>query len=195
MVTIKKSHFQEEEPILEGFLSNFRFNKIIKYISENSKVLDMGCGYNCRFLRKIEERIACGVGIDVSVSKEDFGSKIKLVNCDLNRMLPFENGEFDVVVSLANLEHLENPTKNAKEIFRVLKPGGLLLLTSPSIYAKPVLEFLAFKLKLVNTEEIMDHKNYFNKSVLFDILKKAGFSYIKHNYFQLFMNNFIYARK
>ncbi len=192
---IKKSHFQERGLILGGFFSNCRFNKIAKYIPKNSKVLDLGCGYNGFFLIKNRNRILSGIGVDISVNENVTDSKIKLVKSDLNQNLPFNTASFDLVVSLANLEHLENPQLNSKEIFRVLKPGGILLLTTPSTYAKPVLEFLSFKLKIINEDEIRDHKNYFNKERLVDILKKSGFSFVKHRYFQLFMNNFIYARK
>ncbi len=192
---ITKSHFQDKEPILEGFLSNLRFNKVIKHIPNNSRVLDVGGGYNSRLLQKIKDKISSGVGIDAHVSKNDFGPKIKLIESDLNKELPFPDHEFDVVISLANLEHLEYPRINAAEMFRVLKPGGLLLLTTPSVYAKPVLEFLSFKLKIVNEEEIRDHKNYFNKSILTKLFNEVGFSLVKHRYFEFFMNNFVYARK
>ncbi len=192
---IKKSHFQDKEPIMEGLLSYFRFSKIARHIVKNSKVLDLGCGYNGFFLRKNRDKISSGVGIDMLVDKNYLDSKIKLISHDLNQALPFKENFFDVAVSLANLEHLENPVKNINEIFRVLKPGGLLLLTTPTIYAKPVLEFLSFKLKLVSEEGVRDHKNYFTREKLIGILKNAGFSFVKHRYFQLFMNNFIYARK
>lgn len=192
---MKKSHFQDREPILEGFLSYFRFSRVARHIAQNSRVLDLGCGYNGFFLRKNRDKISSGVGVDVLVDKNNLDSKIELISHDLNQVLPFEENSFDVAVSLANLEHLENPIKNAHEIFRVLKPGGLLLLTTPTTYAKPVLEFLSFKLKIVSEEGVRDHKNYFTREKLVGILKNAGFSYVKHGYFQLFMNNFIYARK
>lgn len=192
---IKKSHFQEKEPILESFLSYFRAKKVVKYIPQNSRVLDLGCGYNGFFLKNNRNKIMGGIGIDISVNKNNSDSKIKLINHDLNLGLPFKENFFDAVVSLANLEHLENPIQNLHEIYRVLKSGGILLLTTPTIYAKPALEFLSFRLKLISEEGVRDHKNYFNKEWLVNTLKDAGFSFIKHHYFQLFMNNFVYARK
>lgn len=192
---ITKSHFQDKEPILEGLLSRLRFNKVTKFIPQNSRVLDVGGGYNSNLLQVLKSKISSGVGIDAHVSKNNLGPKIKLIEGDLNKELPFPDADFDVVVSLANLEHLEYPEINAAEMFRVLKPGGLLLLTTPSVYAKPVLEFLSFKLKMVNEEEIRDHKTYFNKSILTKLFNEVGFSLVEHKYFQFFMNNFMYARK
>jgi SAM-dependent methyltransferase len=41
--------------------------------------------------------------------------------------LPFADGQFDVVTSVAVFEHLSDPYRAASEIFRVLKPGGTLI--------------------------------------------------------------------
>lgn len=49
----------------------------------------------------------------------------------LNERLPFADATFDGVLSLAVLEHVRNPFASAKEICRVLKPGGRLLAVVP----------------------------------------------------------------
>jgi ubiquinone/menaquinone biosynthesis C-methylase UbiE len=189
-----KAHFEDQEPFLEKLLSFFRFKKIIKHIPANSKVLDIGCGYQGKLLLKLQKKISCGIGFDISIDSSVSNEKIQLLSHDLNQPLPANDKEFDVVVSLANLEHLENPKRCLQEIFRVLKPGGKLLLTAPSTYAKPVLEFLAL-LGLVSKQEIRDHKNYFTKKILMDSCREISFRDIKHQYFQLGMNNFLIAVK
>ena len=65
-----------------------------------------------------------------------------------------------MVTLLAVLEHLNYPLDMLREIARVLKPNGILLLTVPSHLAKPVLEFLAYKLKIVSEDEIRANKSY-----------------------------------
>jgi SAM-dependent methyltransferase len=189
------SHFESREQKIEKLFSNFRFNKIIRYIPRDSDVLDLGCGYHAYLLKKIENRIKSGVGIDISTDPNFCDNKIRLIKSDLNNALPFGDDQFDCATSLANLEHLEKPQLSMNEIHRVLKPGGILLLTAPTIYAKPILDFLAFKLKIISREEIADHKNYFNKKTLFDIARIARFRKINHQYFQFWMNNFLIARK
>lgn len=189
------SHLEREEKFLEIFLSRLRFRRVMRYIPNNARVLDLGCGFYGNFLGRIKDKISSGVGIDISVNKAINNHKIKLLKHDLNNPLPFNDNQFDIVVSLANLEHLDNPQQMFNEIYRVLNKKGILLLTTPSIYAKPILEFLAFKLKVIDVQEMMDHKFYFNKRSLCEYCRSAGFSFYTHSYFQFFMNNFLYARK
>jgi ubiquinone/menaquinone biosynthesis C-methylase UbiE len=190
----RHAHFENREPFFEKILSSLRFGKIIQYIPSNARILDLGCGYNGKLLQTIEKSISSGVGMDISVNPESKNTKIELISHNLNYPLPFSENEFDVVTSLANLEHLDDPSYALQEIFRVLKPGGILLLTTPSVYAKPVLEILAF-LRIVSRQEIEDHKNYFDKKILYEYCRKIKFSSFKHHYFQLGMNNFLLAKK
>ena len=191
----KQSHFENKEPFFEKFLCKLRFRKVIKHIPVNSKVLDVGCGYNAKLLYKIKNRIATGLGVDISVNLKKQDDKIILIKHDLAYPLPFRNNEFDVVTSLANLEHLHNPEYVLREVYRVLRPDGLLLLTAPTTYSKPILEFLSFELGLISKHEIRDHKQYTNREVLVNYCKEIGFSSYKHRYFQFWMNNFLIAKK
>ena len=52
---------------------------------------------------------------------------------DINN-LPFENGSREAIFCLAVLEHVQNPLKAIEELYRVLKPGGKLLLYVPFLY-------------------------------------------------------------
>lgn len=109
--------------------------------------------------------------------------------------LPFENESFEVVCMLAVIEHLNYPLLMLKEIKRVLVKNGILLLTAPSHAAKPVLEFLSYKLHLIDEAEIKDHKRYYNKADLEDCTNKAGLLMETHKYFQFGFNNFAKIRK
>ena len=67
-------------------------------------------------------------------------------------------------------------------------------ITVPSHAAKPVLEFLAYRIGVVSASEIADHKRYFNKCDLLDIAERAGFALVQHRYFELGFNNFALLR-
>lgn len=82
------------------------------------------------------------------------------------------------------------------EIQRVLRPGGITLLTVPSHLAKPILEFLAYRLGVVSEAEIRDHKRYYNKADIKALVEKTqNLKLEKHRYFQLGLNNFVLLRK
>jgi ubiquinone/menaquinone biosynthesis C-methylase UbiE len=135
--------------------------------------------------------------LDISVTK-NIVPNIELVVAD------FENGpsslvsdSIDCVLSLAVLEHLNTPSAYLADIRRVLKPEGTLILTTPSPAAKPVLEFLAYDLHLIDRTEIDDHKHYFSKGELRETFKQTGFpgkSILVKN-FQLGMNIVAICRK
>ena len=97
---------------------------------------------------------------------------------------------------LAVIEHLSYPIDMLREIERVLVPNGILLLTAPSHLAKPVLEFLSYKLHIVDEREIRDHKRYYNKAnFVQNIAQVPNLEIIKHTYFQCGMNNFVKVKK
>jgi predicted SAM-dependent methyltransferase len=96
---------------------------------------------------------------------------------------------------MAVLEHLAKPEYILREIQRVLRPCGILAGTVPSDRAKPILEFLSYRLGIVNPDEIRDHKRYYNRKTLFAILEQTGFVHIRHSYFQLGLNNRFAAEK
>ena len=54
-------------------------------------------------------------------------------DADLNDKLPFPDASFDVVLSIEGIEHLEDRFAYLREVHRVLKPQGTLILTTPNI--------------------------------------------------------------
>lgn len=70
-------------------------------------------------------------------------------------------------------------------------------MTVPSVWSQPVLEFLAYRLRVIAEDEIRDHKTYYDRTKLLSALARAGFDpkKAKHAYFQFGMNNFLAAEK
>lgn len=180
-----------KEEVLEPLLRRARLAKALPVIREYPQCtfLDVGCGWEARLLRDVEPYIARGVGIDRKAPAIENG-KLTTFRSELEARLPFAAGTFDVVTMLAVLEHLSDPLGVLVEIARVLRPQGTLVVTVPSHAAKPVLEFLAYRLHLVNPAEIADHKRYFGKNDLRVLSEQAGFSMRTHRYFQFGFNNF-----
>jgi ubiquinone/menaquinone biosynthesis C-methylase UbiE len=181
---------------LDKFFRWARFKKVIREIPKNSVVCDIGCGRNFYFLEKISDFIKYGVGADKEVKSCQAGN-IELKRVDISKNIPLENGNFDAVTMIASLEHLEYPQEVLNESFRILKKGGKLILTTPTPLAKPILEFLAFKLRLIDNKEIEGHKNYFYPKIVKKMLIRAGFKEknIKSRFFDIFLNSLTTAEK
>lgn len=183
--------------LLDRILYNIRTALVIGKIPQGSVVCDLGCRKDAGFLKKISEKIKYGYGFDIEAGDYK-DSKIEVKRCNLEGgTIPLEDNIVDIVVMMAVLEHLNNPDNAVKESFRVLKEGGCFLLTTPSIRAKRILEFLAFKLKVINKGDILEHKKYFNPEEIINIFVNSGFKKenIKWKYFELGFNVLVIARK
>lgn len=193
-----RAHGQDNEALLESFLHSYRSKKILPYIPRAARVLDLGCGYRGTLLRSISSRIDTGVGIDLDVEQLNMPANIRLIRGRLGEKdLPFRDNSFNLVNASALLEHLDDPEAVLSEAYRVLGNQGTLLITVPSIFAKPVLEFLSFRMGLISRQEVADHKRYYTKGSLVEALAAVGFrcEVIKCGYFQLGFNLIAIAKK
>jgi 2-polyprenyl-3-methyl-5-hydroxy-6-metoxy-1,4-benzoquinol methylase len=100
----------------------------------NARVLDAPCGGAAALTRAMLDRGWQAIGADVDEhAREVLGPAF--ARADLNERLPLESNSFDAVVSTEGIEHLENHFAFLREVHRVLKPGGHLVLTTPNITA------------------------------------------------------------
>ncbi len=90
--------------------------------------------------------------------------------------LPLPDDSVDLVTCNAVIEHVERPDILLAESHRVLRPGGKLVVTTPSRQAKPVLELISLRLRLIDPAEILDHKRYYTPTTLRRDIEAAGFS-------------------
>lgn len=195
----ESAHGQTRLSLFEYPAFYFRKIKVAKLIKPCDLIIDEGCGFHAPLLKWLLKnyKIKQAIGIDLSVEQNSYTEKLHYLKADLNQPINLPDSLADYIISLAVLEHLENPQTNLQEIYRLLKYGGKLILTTPTPLAKPVLEFLSYKLNLINQEEVRDHKNYFNEEKLKDLLMTAGFKSerIMLKKFLLNINNLVIAEK
>ena len=175
--------------IILRFLRQRKAIKIVNDLRQRLIVCDIGCGTDGNFFKKISHSIIQGIGFDKEVNAHR-NSKVELKKINLDKeKLPLKKETINVVTMLAVLEHLENPENILSEIIRILKTDGILILTTPSLKAKPILEFLV-KLKMINRKGISEHKKYYSTIELKDLLFKSGFQEknINIEYFEFGLN-------
>jgi ubiquinone/menaquinone biosynthesis C-methylase UbiE len=157
-------------------------------------VCDLGCGAGAPFLHHVESRLTSGIGLDEYVGESKNG-KISVVRADITASLPLEGGQFDHVTMLAVLEHLEQPRKVLAEGYRLLLPGGSLIMTWPSSLVDPILEVLT-RIGMVNDElGFEQHQPRIPGAKLREMLQEIGFGKIENGTFELGLNNWLVAHK
>lgn len=189
--------------LLDNVIFSLRKRQVVQRLSivdSTQTIVDLGSGYDARLLCSLLSQYTQlrAAAVDMAFKSElKQVARLRTVVNDLDMPLILEDSSADMCISLAVLEHLNNPQDFLKEVFRVLKPGGRVVLTTPGPSSKLLLEFLALKLKVIDAAEILDHKNYFSSSDLNLMFTTAGFSSdkIEAKTFIFGMNNVVVAIK
>lgn len=105
--------------------------------ADGTEVLDAACGagYGTAYLAQAAARV---VGIDVSADTVEYaGRRYGAANVEFRQMdvteLEFADGSFDVVVSFETLEHVANAPAAVREAARVLRDGGVYVVSTPRV--------------------------------------------------------------
>lgn len=189
--------YEDNWPLFEKILGYLRYLKIKKYIKEIESPVcaDIGCGFNGRFLFSISDKIGYGYGFDLRANSRRAGNIEIINNKEFGGRLPLEDCSVDRVFLLAVLEHLDETSLIIDESFRILKKGGKLIITTPTVIAKPVLEFLSFRLHLISEESIREHKHYYTKNELQTLFQQHGCKCEVCKVFQICFNQLLVGEK
>ncbi len=182
--------------LLDKFISKYRLSVAAKYIERDDLVLDLGCGVQHYLLTSGKDKFRLGYGLDYDIEDSQEGN-INLLNYKYQGSLPLKENFFNKVFLLAVLEHIEenNVQPLFLEFFRILKKNGRLIITTPTPRAKRILEFLAFKLRVITPEEVTDHKHYYVAKEILDLAKVNGLNVINFKLFQFGLNSLYVLEK
>jgi SAM-dependent methyltransferase len=106
---------------------------IQQYLEPGARVLDAGCGRYLKFCREFST-VAHVVGIDLERTFQTDNRQAPHGVCGDLGALPFPSDCFDMVISRSVVEHLEDPPRVFREFFRVLRPGGKVVILTPNKY-------------------------------------------------------------
>ena len=167
---------ENKRSVLDKLIAYVRLRQVKQVLGTGGSLLDLGCGYSGELIGSLGAGYRAW-GMDLRVDPENKS----LVQGRVDERLPFADSSFDVVTALAIIEHVADPDKMLIEIHRVLKPGGKVLITTPSVMGKGLLELLA-RLRLISQTEIDDHKRYYTRETLMSAMVAGGLKHpeVKH---------------
>jgi len=94
-------------------------------------VVDVGCGAG-RLRAALGNRPSRYVGVD-AVRYDEFPAGAEFLRADLDRDdVPLDDNAADVAIALETIEHLENPRRLMRELTRIARPGGTILVSTPN---------------------------------------------------------------
>lgn len=117
-----------DSPIwLQRYWQRTRHKIILKFAAQQGRVLDIGCGTS-----RIILDLPNAVGMDILQNKlrwlKPQHNQLVRGSCD---RLPFADASFDCVINSEVIEHVPDVPEIMSEMWRVLKPGGTLILGTP----------------------------------------------------------------
>ncbi len=167
-------------PHVKDFLDGLSWIELFK--RPPGRLLDVGCAMGT-FLQLAKEKGWDCSGVEISGFAAEAASKrlgVEVFNGTL-REAGFAEGSFDVVTLWDTIEHLSEPLEEVKEIRRILRPGGLLLVNTPNedSFMKRTARFLYSASKgtissPVNRLYHRYHLYYFSDSTMEELFKRAG---------------------
>lgn len=175
-------YYKKDKNVFDKFASKI-YEKIYNPVlnTYTGRVLDIGCG-DGETLNRLRKYGYYTYGIDFSKKAVDFAVKqyrlrnLKVGNFEKSN---YPNNFFDVIILNHVIEHLSDPRKTIKKINMILKPGGLLLITTPNKTSFNAIVFRQYWFHLDSPR----HLCLYDKNLISSLLKQSGnFKVKKINY-------------
>jgi SAM-dependent methyltransferase len=169
MFRVEQEHwwYTGRRKILTGFVE-----EICRQVTDRRpRILDVGCGTGANLLMLSEYGEAEGVDISeaaLAFCRERGLDKVRL---GAGEKLPYEDGTFDLVTALDVVEHMDDDLAGLREMRRVLRPGGRVLLFVPTFMFLWGLQ-----------DDVSNHRRRYRLPELRRVLEQAGFEIERTTY-------------
>jgi Methyltransferase domain len=178
---------------MDRWIQKQRINRVIQHVPPGSVVLDIGCSWGELF-QAMGSNLGNGFGMDPLLPGNIEKPRYKL----FKGFFPDDwniKTAFHCITLLAVLEHIpaKKQQQTIKNIFNLLIPGGLVVLTIPSKKADRILLILN-RLGFIHGMSLEEHYGFdpADTKILF---KEAGFALVKYQTFQFGLNNLFVFKK
>ena len=181
-------NFRSQEEYVLHLIHTFAYVQASR-LAENKTVLDLGCntGYGSEILFNSAKKV---VGVDVSekaisIANSQYGHLGVTFQLIDGVQLPFDDNEFDVIVSCQVIEHVVNHDVYIGELKRVLSSSGIVIYTTPNALLrldpgmKPLSEFHACEFDHSTLESLLS--TYFSAVRILGLFAKEPLYSIEKN--------------
>lgn len=158
------------------YLGNWLKNQRIKNVKNKikGKLLDIACGEN-----DLVKSYGNGKGIDIN----DYGADAVFENF---YDLPFDDQSFDTITILSSINYFEQPERVLKEVYRLLKKDGVLVITNTNYAIMKVWHLF---------RESWAYKAGYTEKELVKMLKRNNFKIRDKEYFNLIVSYVLVLEK
>ncbi|MCL5073275.1 MAG: class I SAM-dependent methyltransferase, partial [Actinobacteria bacterium] len=169
-----------EDSVVNKLTFKHRLKNIKSFIKQKKpSLLDIGCA--CGDFLKVSQEFNLGNVIGVDVSNYAIneclkkGLNVKRVKSSKNISQLYKKIKFDIVTLQDVIEHYQNPATELKQIAKLIKPQGLLFITTPNATSLSQRLLRGYWYHYKKGEHIY----YFNTNNIVKFLAKVGFKVIK----------------
>jgi len=130
----EKDNIFYNQPRFVNHLDDFAIKKVksifSKFLQPNTKILDLMSGWTSHIPTIFKKNNIVGLGLcnDELKNNKDLSDYI-IHDLNLDYHLPFIKNEFNAVICTSSIEYLIQPIEVTKEVVRILKPGGVFIIT------------------------------------------------------------------
>jgi SAM-dependent methyltransferase len=184
-----------DKPVLQRNFS--RFIGVIRPHAPHGRLFEIGCAYG--FFLELAQRYWDVEGVDISQEATTYARReIGLhVTCGDFLELPLEADAYDLVVMWDTIEHLCDPAAHLAKIRHILKPGGVLALTTGDVGS------LAARIQGRGWRLYYPphHLHYFSRRTLRSLLARQGLEMVTlqavgfYRSFEMMLNRLLFDRK
>ena len=163
---------------LQRWWQRTRYSIIMEFIEDKSNALDIGCGTG-----RVFQDLSRAVGLDIQLKVLRYLRRRgrTLVRASLNA-LPFKDGSFSTLICSEVIEHVPKESFKLAEFYRVLKPGGTLVLSTPD-YNQAMWRFLEkIYAKVHPGAYAPQHISHYSAQEVLSLIHTSGFRLLDLRY-------------
>lgn len=163
--------YEQSAPVLQREFRGIADELATMFPDRTSRLLEVGCAYGF-FLREAAAKFeVTGIEIaEVAVEACKQAGLARVYCGTLDSVALDELGQFDIIVMLDVIEHLENPQCDMARLARMLRPGGVIVLSTGD-FSAPVARLMQRRWRLMTPPQ---HLSFFTPKSIAGLARQNG---------------------